>query len=61
MAFLGTRTPGGPTYDLHQGDLRVDEQSVIVGAGLFAEAALLALSAAGNAAGPAGTGTRNQV
>ena len=26
MARLGTRTPGGPTYDLHQGDLRVDER-----------------------------------
>ena len=22
MGRLGTRTPGGPTYDLHQGDLR---------------------------------------
>lgn len=43
MAFLGTRTPGGPTYDLHQGDLRVDERSVTVGAGLFAEVALRAL------------------
>ena len=28
MARLGTRTPGGPTYDLHQGDLRVDERAV---------------------------------
>ena len=27
MARLGTRTPGGPTYDLHQGDLRVDERA----------------------------------
>ena len=26
MARLGTRTPGGPTYDLHQGDLRIDER-----------------------------------
>ena len=28
MARLGTRTPGGRTYDLHQGDLIVDEQSL---------------------------------
>ena len=27
MARLGTRTPGGPTYDLHQGDLVVDERA----------------------------------
>ena len=27
MGRLGTRTPGGPTYDLHQGDLRVDERA----------------------------------
>ena len=25
MARLGTRTPGGPIFDLHQGDLRVDD------------------------------------
>lgn len=40
MARLGTRTPGGPTYDLHQGDLRVDERSVSVGAKVLAVAAL---------------------
>jgi amidohydrolase len=45
MAFLGTRTPGGPTYDLHQGNLRVDERSVVVGAGVLAEVALRALQA----------------
>ena len=28
MARLGTRTPGGPTYDLHQGNLRVDERAI---------------------------------
>ena len=28
MMRLGTRTPGGPTYDLHQGNLRVDERAV---------------------------------
>jgi amidohydrolase len=38
MARLGTRTPGGPTYDLHQGDLVVDEGSVVQGARLLAGA-----------------------
>ena len=32
MVRLGTRTPGGPTYDLHQGNLRVDERAISVGA-----------------------------
>ncbi|MGN6752447.1 MAG: amidohydrolase [Intrasporangium sp.] len=32
MARLGTRTPGGKTYDLHQGDLVVDEGAIGVGA-----------------------------
>ncbi len=36
MARLGTRTHGGQTYDLHQGDLVVDEQSVIFAARLLA-------------------------
>ena len=39
MARLGTRTPGGRTYDIHQGDLRVDERAVEVGALLLARAA----------------------
>ncbi len=43
MMRLGTRTPGGPTYDLHQGNLRVDERAVGIGARLMAEAALRAL------------------
>jgi amidohydrolase len=38
MARLGTRTPGGRTYDLHQGDLVVDEDSVLWGARLLAGA-----------------------
>ena len=38
MARLGTRTPGGTTYDLHQGDLVVDETSVVRGARLLAGA-----------------------
>ncbi|MFV0426035.1 MAG: amidohydrolase, partial [Beutenbergiaceae bacterium] len=28
MVRLGTRTPGGPTYDLHQPDLVIDEQAI---------------------------------
>ena len=36
MGRLGTRTPGGPTYDLHQGDLRVDERAISVGASVLA-------------------------
>lgn len=45
MARLGTRTPGGPTYDLHQGDLRVDERATPIGAKVLAVAALQALAA----------------
>jgi len=45
MARLGTRTPGGPTYDLHQGDLRVDERAVGIGARVLAGAAVAALVA----------------
>ncbi|MGH3497468.1 MAG: amidohydrolase [Nocardioidaceae bacterium] len=41
MARLGTRTPAGPTYDLHQGDLRIDERSVGVAAKVLATVALL--------------------
>ncbi len=40
MARLGTRTPGGPTYDLHQGNLRVDERATAIAARVLAEAAL---------------------
>jgi len=40
LARLGTRTPGGATYDLHQGDLVVDERAVVTGAHLLAAAAL---------------------
>lgn len=40
MARLGTRTPGGPTYDLHQGDLQVDEAAVVVAAKVLGVAAL---------------------
>jgi amidohydrolase len=43
MGRLGTRTPGGPTYDLHQGDLRVDERCVGLGAKVLGHSALTAL------------------
>lgn len=43
MFRLGTRTPGGPTYDLHQGDLRIDEQAIGVGARVLAAVAARAL------------------
>lgn len=43
MARLGTRTPGGPTFDLHQGDLRVDEACVPIGARVLAAAAYAGL------------------
>ena len=43
MARLGTRTPGGPTYELHQGDLVVDERSVLVAAKLLAGSVFTAL------------------
>lgn len=41
MARLGTRTPGGPTYDLHQGDLVVDEDAIALGARLLASVAVV--------------------
>lgn len=40
MGRLGTRTPGGPTYDLHQGNLRIDERAIGVGAKVLASAAI---------------------
>ena len=43
MGRLGTRTPGGPTYDLHQGDLRIDERAVPIGAKVLAAAALASM------------------
>jgi amidohydrolase len=44
MGRLGTRTPGGPTYDLHQGNLRVDEGAVLVAARVLATVALDSLA-----------------
>jgi len=43
MGRLGTRTPGGPTYDLHQGNLSIDERAVGIGAKVLAAAAVEAL------------------
>lgn len=40
MGRLGTRTPDGPTYDLHQGNLRIDERAIAVGAKVLATAAV---------------------
>ncbi len=45
MGRLGTRTPGGRTYDLHQGDLYIDERAVAVGAKVLAAAVLTTLGA----------------
>ncbi len=44
MGRLGTRTPGGPTYDLHQGNLRVDEGAALVAARVLATVAVDALA-----------------
>jgi metal-dependent amidase/aminoacylase/carboxypeptidase family protein len=43
MGRLGTRTPGGATFDLHQGDLRVDDRAVAIGAKVLAQSARQAL------------------
>ncbi|MGC5584219.1 amidohydrolase [Ornithinimicrobium sp. W1665] len=40
MARLGTRTPGGTTHELHQGDLVVDERAVVVAAQVLAASVL---------------------
>ncbi len=39
MARLGTRTPGGRSYDIHQGDLQVDERAIGLGMRLLARVA----------------------
>ena len=40
MGRLGTRSPGGPTYDLHQGDLAIDERALGLGAKVLVGAVL---------------------
>ena len=47
MARLGTRTPDGPTFELHQGDLVVDERSVLVAASLLASSVFTSLGPQG--------------
>lgn len=42
MMRLGTRTPGGETYDLHRGDYRPDERAISSGVLVMASAALRA-------------------
>jgi amidohydrolase len=44
MFRLGTRTPGGPRYDLHQGDFQADEAAVGFGARMLAGVAVNALA-----------------
>ena len=43
MFRLGTRTPSGPIYDLHQGDYNPDERAIGVGMQIFTQAALRSL------------------
>lgn len=43
MGRLGTRTPGGATYDLHQGNLTVDERATAIAARVMAHAAVFGL------------------
>jgi amidohydrolase len=45
MFRLGTRTPGGPRYDLHQGDFQVDDLAVAHGAKMMAGVAVASIAA----------------
>lgn len=45
MFRLGTRTPGGPRHDLHQGDFVADEEAAGHGAKMLAAVALQAIAA----------------
>ncbi len=45
MGRLGTRKPGGATYDLHQGDLQIDERAIAIGAKVLAAAVLTTFEA----------------
>lgn len=40
MVRLGTRTPGGHTYDIHQGDMQVDEDAIGLGVAMLARVAV---------------------
>ncbi|WP_349827424.1 amidohydrolase [Brevibacterium litoralis] len=46
LVRLGTRTPGGRTYDIHQGDYLVDERAVPTAVRVFVATALAALRTA---------------
>ncbi|WP_436701561.1 amidohydrolase [Nocardioides sp. BYT-33-1] len=46
MFRLGTRSPGGATFDLHQGDFEVDEAAIGYGARMLAGVAVKALTQA---------------
>jgi amidohydrolase len=50
MARLGTRTSGGRSYDLHCGDLGIDERAIGVGARVLARVGVLAGEQAGGGA-----------
>jgi len=39
---LGTRTPGGPTYDLHRPDIIFDEDAIGIGVRLLVQTVILA-------------------
>jgi amidohydrolase len=43
MGRLGTRTPDGPTYELHQGDLVVDERAVTIAAKVLAASVITSI------------------
>ncbi len=51
LARLGTRVPGGPTHDLHQGSFDVDERAIGLGVRLMAGTAVSALTEPGLGAG----------
>jgi len=57
MVRLGTRLPGGPLHDLHQGDLVVDERAIGIGVRVLARTAQLA-GYEPRVAAPARAGTR---
>ncbi|WP_052436907.1 M20 family metallopeptidase [Georgenia sp. SUBG003] len=42
LVRLGTRTAGGPAYDLHRGDIVFDERAIGIGARVLVRTALLA-------------------
>lgn len=48
MARLGTRTPGGATYELHQSNIVVDERATLLAARLLASTVLTALNGVTN-------------